>query len=220
MGSVHHPDDLTAAARIRDEAITRFGDVGFQNATIREIAAAAGVSAGLVLHHFGSKDGLREACDSHVVAQYGERRTRTVDAGDTDAFSALAGLREELPHLRYLLRSLREGTQASARLFDEIVCETEALTAHSIEAGVIRPSENLHDLVVLLVGWQFGGLVLQDHIARAMGVEPFSDEMLARVARASLEVLTHGVFADTGYEDAWRDFEASGEPPPPSAEKP
>jgi AcrR family transcriptional regulator len=218
MSSVNRQDDRTAAARIRDEAIARFGDVGFQKATVRDIASAAGVSAGLVLHHFGSKEGLREACDAHVAAQYGERRNRAVDSGNTDAFAALSGLREELPHLKYLLRSLREGTPASARLFDEIVRETEALMAHSVEAGVLRPSDNLHDLVVLLVGWQFGGLVLQEHIARAMGAEPFSDELVVRIARASLEVLTHGVFADSGYEDAWKDFEASGEPPP-SAER-
>jgi TetR/AcrR family transcriptional regulator, regulator of cefoperazone and chloramphenicol sensitivity len=36
-----------------------------------QIAAAAGVSPGLVIHHFGSKDGLREAVDAHVLAVFG-----------------------------------------------------------------------------------------------------------------------------------------------------
>jgi len=51
-------DDLTAAARIRDAAIERFGEQGF-SVGLRPIAEAAGVSAALVIHHFGSKDGLR-----------------------------------------------------------------------------------------------------------------------------------------------------------------
>ena len=37
-------------------------------ATLRAVAARAGVSAALVLHHFGSKEGLRAACDEHLLA--------------------------------------------------------------------------------------------------------------------------------------------------------
>ena len=40
--------------------------------TVREIAAAAGVSAGLVMHHYGSKDGLKEAVDRRAVAFFEE----------------------------------------------------------------------------------------------------------------------------------------------------
>ncbi len=60
-------DDLTARARIRDSAIVYFGRHGFRTATVRAIAADADVSPALVIHHFGSKDGLREACDAYVT---------------------------------------------------------------------------------------------------------------------------------------------------------
>ena len=59
-------DDLTATARIRDAAIEQFGQHGF-GVGLRAIAKAAGVSAALVIHHFGSKDGLRKACDDYVA---------------------------------------------------------------------------------------------------------------------------------------------------------
>ena len=61
-------EDLTTRAKIRDAAIAYFGSHGFQRTTVRAVAQRAGVSAGLVIHHFGSKDGLREACDSHITA--------------------------------------------------------------------------------------------------------------------------------------------------------
>ncbi|HJE59178.1 MAG TPA: TetR/AcrR family transcriptional regulator, partial [Nocardiopsis listeri] len=51
-------DDLTARARIRDAALTRFGQEGF-GVSVRAIAEEAGVSPGLVIHHFGSKEKLR-----------------------------------------------------------------------------------------------------------------------------------------------------------------
>ena len=59
-------EDLTTRARIRDTAIGVFGSQGF-TAGVRSIATAAGVSPGLLNHHFGSKDGLRTACDEHVL---------------------------------------------------------------------------------------------------------------------------------------------------------
>src|SRR5919198_2987703 len=60
-------EDLTARARIRDAALRLFADGGTDGATIRDIAKAAGVSPGLVRHHFGSKEALREACDTYAL---------------------------------------------------------------------------------------------------------------------------------------------------------
>jgi AcrR family transcriptional regulator len=53
--------------RLRDAAIARFGRDGFA-VGLRAIAAHAGVTAALIVHHFGSKEGLRRACDEHVLA--------------------------------------------------------------------------------------------------------------------------------------------------------
>jgi TetR/AcrR family transcriptional regulator, regulator of cefoperazone and chloramphenicol sensitivity len=62
------PDDLTARATIRAAAIPVFADHGMAVVTITQIAAHAGVSPALVIHHFGSKDGLKEASDERALA--------------------------------------------------------------------------------------------------------------------------------------------------------
>ncbi len=207
-------DDRTTAARIRDAAILRFGEVGFDKATVRDIAAHAGVSPGLVLHHFGSKAGLREACDEHVVAEFARFRIETVESGETDPFAAMAGVQAEKHLMQYFLQGLRDNSPGSSRLFSALFGETLRLMELSVEQGVIRPSENLHDVTAVLLAWQFGGLLLQEHVARILGTGAETLDMMPRFAWASLEVLTHGVFADTRYEDAWREYAASGEPPP------
>ena len=69
-------DDLTAAARIRDAAIEQFGEHGF-GVGLRAIAEAAGVSAALVIHHFGSKEGLRKACDDYVAEEIRSSKSRS-----------------------------------------------------------------------------------------------------------------------------------------------
>jgi AcrR family transcriptional regulator len=214
MGSIQRPDDRTTTARIRDAAIARFGDVGFEKATVRDIAADAGVSPGLVLHHFGSKAGLREACDEYVVAEFARSRIEAVESGTTDPFAAMAGVQQEQHLMRYFLQGLRDNSPAASRLFAASFEETLRLMELSIEQGVIRPTENLHDVTAVLLAWQFGGLLVQEHVARVLGVGSDVAEMMPRYAWASLEVLTHGVFADTRYEDAWRDLATGGEPPP------
>lgn len=61
------PGDVTTKARIRDSAVELFGRDGYPRTSIRTIARHAGVSAALVIHHFGSKETLRQECDQHIV---------------------------------------------------------------------------------------------------------------------------------------------------------
>ncbi|MFA7514520.1 MAG: helix-turn-helix domain-containing protein, partial [Mycolicibacterium vanbaalenii] len=74
-------DDLTAAARIRDAAIDLFGRDGFA-VGVRSIASAADVSPGLVIHHFGSKDGLRKACDDFVAETVRASKSEAIQSSD------------------------------------------------------------------------------------------------------------------------------------------
>src|SRR5277367_4652746 len=64
---VEHSADLTAKARIRNAAMELFATKGAANTSIREVAAAAGITHGLVVHHFANKDGLRQAVRQHAI---------------------------------------------------------------------------------------------------------------------------------------------------------
>src|SRR5699024_7380628 len=59
--------DLTGRARIRNAGLHLFAANGFAGTPLRSIAAEAGVAIGLISHHFGSKDGLREAVESWII---------------------------------------------------------------------------------------------------------------------------------------------------------
>lgn len=63
---------LQTRARIVDAAERLFAERGFDGATIRDIAAAAGVQAGLVHHHGGGKEELFQ----RTVARRAEELTR------------------------------------------------------------------------------------------------------------------------------------------------
>ena len=80
-------DDLTAVARIRDAAIEQVGQHGF-SVGLRAIAQAAGVSAALVIHHFGSKDGLLQVCDDYILEQIRQSKSESLKSADATAWFA------------------------------------------------------------------------------------------------------------------------------------
>src|SRR3954454_11107663 len=116
MSSAPLDDDRTARARIRDAAVRTFGTAGF-DASVRSVAAEAGVSPGLVLHHFGSKDGLRAACDDHVLRLIREEEADAFVAGSPgDLLARFVVLDDFAPMVGYLVQTLLAGGDLAATL--------------------------------------------------------------------------------------------------------
>ncbi|WP_299575021.1 TetR family transcriptional regulator [uncultured Williamsia sp.] len=199
--------DLTARARIRDAAITVFVRDGF-GATVRAVAATADVSPGLVIHHFGSKAGLRAECDAHVLAHGRERadsllgdRARMGDA----IGAALARLADEGPMLGYLTRVLAEGGEVARSFLDRLVADTERSMRVAVAAGTVRPSVDeaarARHIVAMSLGTLSMDLVMNppdDPTDGAAIVAAYADRMLV----PATEYATHGLFTDTAALDA------------------
>ncbi|HWD04448.1 MAG TPA: helix-turn-helix domain-containing protein [Amycolatopsis sp.] len=180
-------DDLTARARIRDAAMRQFGALGFERATIRGIADAANVSSGLVRHHFGSKDQLREACDSHLVKLLrGLTEGVLAGAGGNHVAAARSAIG---PYQAYLARALTEG--AAAPFFDEMVeLGTRWLTARDAE----RPDPPAADAKVratVSTAMALSITVLHQHISRVLEVDVLTPAGDALLARALIDLYSH-----------------------------
>ncbi len=140
MLNVRSGDDLTAAARIRDAAIDLFGRDGF-TVSIRAIAAAAQVSPGLVIHHFGSKEGLRKACDDHIAEVVLSAKTESILASDAATwFAQMAEIEGYAPLMGYLMRSLQSGGELAKALWRTMIDDAEQYIEAGVRAGTIRPS--------------------------------------------------------------------------------
>ena len=136
-------EDLTATARIRDAAIDQFGRDGFA-VGVRAIAKAAGVSPGLVIHHFGSKDGLRK-----VVRRLHRRdhpclpSQRTIQTADPATwFAQMAEIEDYAPMMAYLVRSLQTGGDLAKTLWRNMIDNAEQYIEEGVRAGTIKPSED------------------------------------------------------------------------------
>lgn len=210
MSSQHEFDEdrttRSGADRIRDAAVLLFGAKGFAATSLKTIAAEAGVSQALILHHYGSKAGLRQACDEHVAQEIQTRKEEVIDGeARFDPFIALRRLEHGPPLLRYLVRALVEGGEQSAHLVDEMVADAEEYMARGEEAGLIRPSAVPRDRAVLLVVWSLGALALHEHIHRLLDVDFLAEsappESLTPYLRPAMELFTQGLLEEGAFDE-------------------
>jgi len=189
-------DDVTAAARIREAALERFPRDGFEATTVRAIAEDAGVSPALVLHHFGSKAGLRRACDLYVVDRL---RTVKADAIESDRLTdpdmMATGFQMAGPLMGYMAWALSSGSDTAAELFDDLVAKSVELLELAAEHGALQRSPDPQARAAVQLAMQMGALVMQEHLGRALGVDPLSAEGVMRISRASLELFSGAMFA-------------------------
>ncbi|MCU1700946.1 MAG: TetR/AcrR family transcriptional regulator [Mycobacterium sp.] len=195
---------MTATARIRDSAIEQFGQHGF-SVGLRTIAEAAGVSAALVIHHFGSKDGLRKACDDYVAEQVRDAKSESIQTTDPAAwFAQMAEIESYAPMMAYLVRSLQSGNELAKDFWRQMIDNAEVYIEEGVRAGTIRPSRDPHARAMYL-GMASGGgflLYLQMHDnptdLRAV-LRDYGDDMVL----PALEVYTEGLMADSTMFDAF-----------------
>jgi TetR/AcrR family transcriptional regulator, regulator of cefoperazone and chloramphenicol sensitivity len=199
-------DDLTAAARIRDAAIEQFGEHGF-GVGLRSIAEAAGVSAALVIHHFGSKDGLRKACDDYVAEEIRSDKSEAMRAKEPGAwFAQLAAIESYAPMMAYLVRSMQSGGELAKMLLRRMVDDAESYLEEGVRAGTLKPSRDPRSRAHFLAITGGGGFLmyLQMHDTPTdlrVVLRDYARDMLL----PSLELYTEGLMADSTMYDAFLD---------------
>ncbi|MFF0635302.1 TetR family transcriptional regulator [Nocardia sp. NPDC004151] len=201
-------DDLTTRARIRDAAITVFGEQGF-GVGVRAIATAAGVSPGLVIHHFGSKDGLREACDDQVRETVRAAKLESVQSpSPTTTMRQLAEIEDFAPLMAYLMRSLQSGGPLLRNFFEHMVEDTEQYLRAGIASGSVREVRDIAAMARYIATQNGGGMMmfLQLYAAEHDGPVDYRKalrEYADRMMLPALEIYSGGLLADSSMLDAY-----------------
>lgn len=196
-------DDRTARARIRDAALHLFGERGVRAATMRDIAQRAGVSPALVVHHFASKQGLREAVDDHLLAEIRTGKYEAMTGSLLPTASDYEGMVQDFqPAIAYLARALAEDTEVGRHLYDRLYADAVGYLAAGVEAGVVAPSDDPERRAAILLNIGLGQLVLRAHLQRTLDVP--EDQTWLAVAGPLLDLYTDGLFTDDRIRSAWR----------------
>jgi TetR/AcrR family transcriptional regulator, regulator of cefoperazone and chloramphenicol sensitivity len=197
------PDDRTARAVIRDEALRLFADRGPQGVTVRQLAAAAGVSPGLVLHHFGSKEGLRQAVDDHVLSLFdrmlGEMTgEHAADLADPEASGSVAEaivrhLPADSPVPGYLGRLLLGDGGAGRELFRACSGSVPRPWMRWPPRGMATSGSDPAARAAFLLVNDLAVLLLRDHLTEVLGADPLSGPGMTRWAGEVLVIYGAGL---------------------------
>ena len=181
--------------RLMDTALNQFAALGYDGASTRGIASAAGTAMSALTYHFGSKFNLHQAVAEIVATRLAER-TRQARRSAMNAPStrlAIAGWKEVMITLldllldpkeevlaRFILRGrmlrLQDASDPVSRELDKVVDELAACT-DGLRPGGNKPSELLPLAVLSNV---LSALFVVEHWCRRSG---------RRVPAADLELL-------------------------------
>jgi AcrR family transcriptional regulator len=205
-------------------ATSEFAEHGFRGASIRGIASAAGVSPGLVQHHFGTKDGLRQACDERVMyllkdSQYLLLQRGTIPLQDDVVFDRLDEIQ---PLINYLVMSLSSGSDTAAGWFRTITEYThDALTSGRIGPALDPEKDDSWAIAATQTAMSLGVTAFYPTIQQALDIED-DTEMLIRIARARAVLASDRIVSEetrallSEIIDQYADKKMTGKPPPAS----
>ena len=195
-------DDRTSRAIIRDAALRLFADHGAGGVTVRQIAAAAGVSPALVIRHFGSKDGLREEVDAHVVRIIETILKVLAQKGSPTPDNLQSVVEAVVQHFPsnsaipgYVRRLLLDGSRAGRVLFRRLFAIGQTTVNELLKAGLAAPGADLRVRTAFLMANDLAVLLLRDHLTDLLGVDPLSAPGMKRWAGEVLAIYSTGLGA-------------------------
>jgi AcrR family transcriptional regulator len=203
--------DLTARARIRDAAIVCFAEEGFDTG-LRGIAVRAGVSPGLITHHFGSKATLRAECDAEVLRQYRLLKSDAVARPSAHLLEALIAPGMSATILVYLLRAILAGGHSAKDFLAHLMDDARPVMAEGVAVGLVRPSRDEEARLRYLTYQTLGALVVQ-FVTMPAGTP---EECVASLRAGQpdlllpiLELFTEGLLLDRRLLDDYLQFRAA-----------
>jgi TetR/AcrR family transcriptional regulator, regulator of cefoperazone and chloramphenicol sensitivity len=168
---------------------------GERATTVRAVAARAGVSASLVVHHFRTKRGLVAAVDEVVIERFSRAMTAPDDVDDPQqAMKHIAGelnvVLGEDPALRgYLRRSLLEGSEAGRRIFGALIVVTRRQLETYADRERLPSGQDLSWLAVQVLIINLAATLLSPVLIDALGRDPYDPRFMRRRTRANLRFI-------------------------------
>jgi AcrR family transcriptional regulator len=196
--------DVTPYARIRNAALEGFAAKGVRATSVREVAAHAGVSPGLVQHHFATKGDLQAAVNEHVRSVAADFFTDLPDSGSPSEIQQELGdrvtafVRDYPTLLLYVVRACADGDEGALQIFDAFVGIARAQWERLADAGLLRDDVDLAWVPLHVVVLNLGTVLLQQAIGRHLPGPFLAPEQLERWNTASNSLFQRGVYRAEG----------------------
>jgi len=199
----------SAQERLLETAVDVFGRYGYEAATTRMVARAAGVNIAAIPYYFGGKEGLYRAVVGHVVAMVKDQVADTMRSiagqsytgpdGRREATLALEGLLEkvtafmigsaEAPRVaRIILREQLYPSAAYDLIFKGFLEPMLDTLATLLMVVASEPSRRIAQIrAMALVGQVMGFRMARETVVRAIGMQGYNDEERREIQQVILE---------------------------------
>lgn len=192
-------DERSSVERIRNAALKSFATYGTSTTSLRTVAAAAGVSVGLVQHHFGTKAGLVKAVDDHVLGLVIAAIAPPLAEPPADSIAEMGSrvtriVAEQPDIVDYLGRALIDGSPLGTTIFDTLAGLGVARWNKRNERGETRPEVDLTWAALNALVLPLGTLILRGHIERQLPESFTTPAQLQRWQESVNTLLREGLF--------------------------
>lgn len=199
-------EQAPADERILQAALRRFAVDGL-SAPLRKVAEDAAVSAGLIIHHYGSRALLLEACDQRALEITRREKSDVVAGGSGQLLAQLAQAEQYAPVVGYVLRRLQAGGPLAIQLVDDFATNAVSYLADGERAGTINPSRDPQGRAEVLTEMALGALLLQLPAQRDQldldELPAWLREYTERIIGPLLEIYTIPLLTDHSMLDAY-----------------
>ncbi len=192
--------DITAHARIRNAALKLFAEQGASATSVRALAKAAGVSPGLVQHHFKTKAELQAALEGYVLEKVVELAKICLAQSDHPGEFVVGWLiasfvQSNSDGINYARRAMLEDGAFGRRLFDQVILACRLLMEQFVKDGILRENLDMEwaslNAMLMIVGPVLFEPIMNRHLDRALR----TDEGMARWDAACNDLLSQGYYS-------------------------
>jgi len=166
-----------------------------------------------VIHHFGSKEGLRKACEDYVAGEIYSSKSEALQSNDPATwFAQMAEIESYAPLMAYLMRSMQTGGDLAKTLWQKMIDDAEAYLDDGVRTGLLKPSRDPRARAKYLSITGGGGflLYLQMH-ENPTDLRAVLRDYARDMVLPALEIYTDGLMADSTMYDAFLAADDQGE---------
>jgi TetR/AcrR family transcriptional regulator, regulator of cefoperazone and chloramphenicol sensitivity len=175
--------------RLIEVAAGVFAREGFSGTSLRMIAVEAGVSAALLVHHFGSKQKLIEETISVTLGDWMKQKDQLQELPLSEALAqwpqTAEGGKQKLAFFKQVMLA---GGKPAHLLLERMQIETKQRLEAMAEAGAMRKLDDFDTAALLMAIYGLAPLLLSEPIKKILGGDITDADIAEKLAKSSLEL--------------------------------